>query len=512
MKKVVFLLLFYFSLDAFSQRSVRYQPPAFADTTRLQKVKATQAVVEKLYKEYADRFHFPALVFGVVGDGQLLYTGSTGYTDVAKKIPATTTSAFRIASMTKSFTALAILQLRDAGKLHLDDPVYTYIPEMKKLHYLTTDAPPITVRHLMTHAAGFPEDNPWGDRQLADTDKELLQLIENDPFFSNVPGITYEYSNLGFALLGKIVTNVSGKPYQQFIAENIFKPLGMNHTYWEYTKVPATQLAHGYRWQNEQWMEESLLHDGAYGAMGGLITSIEDFAKYMALHMAAWPPRNGAESVVLKRSSLREMHQPWNFNFLNTQYHNPDGRPCAIATSYSCGLRWTKDCDGITYIDHSGGLPGFGSQWRFLPEYGIGVLCFANRTYAPISVINAKVLDTILKLSQLKPRALPPSAILQKRKEELIKILPDWKGAENSRLFAENFFLDNPIDSLRKQATSLFTKAGKIVQVHEIVPQNQLRGAFVMEGEKKNIEIFFTLTPENPPLIQQLNMREVPKF
>ncbi|MBD0285169.1 MAG: serine hydrolase, partial [Flavisolibacter sp.] len=107
MKKVVFLLLFYFSLDAFSQRSVRYQPPAFADTTRLQKIKATQVVVEKLYKDYAERFHFPALVFGIVGDGQLLYTGSTGYTDVAKKIPATTTSAFRIASMTKSFTALA---------------------------------------------------------------------------------------------------------------------------------------------------------------------------------------------------------------------------------------------------------------------------------------------------------------------------------------------------------------------------------------------------------------------
>ncbi|MBD0365262.1 MAG: serine hydrolase, partial [Flavisolibacter sp.] len=139
-------------------------------------------------------------------------------------------------------------------------------------------------------------------------------------------------------------------------------------------------------------------------------------------------------------------------------------------------------------------------------------LCFANRTYAPISVINAKVLDTILKLSQLKPRALPASAILQHRKEELFKLLPDWKGAENSGLFAENFFLDNPIDSLRKQTAALFTKAGKIIQIHEMMPQNQLRGAFVIEGEKASIEIFFTLTPENPPLIQQLNMREVPKL
>jgi CubicO group peptidase (beta-lactamase class C family) len=100
-------------------------------------------------------------------DGKLVHTGGLGYTDVTAKIPVTSKSDFRIASMTKSLTAMAILKLRDEGKLKLDDPAYIYIPEMKNNKYLTKDATPITIRHLLTHAAGYPEDNPWGDRQLA---------------------------------------------------------------------------------------------------------------------------------------------------------------------------------------------------------------------------------------------------------------------------------------------------------------------------------------------------------
>ena len=107
-------------------------------------------------------------------------------------------------------------------------------------------------------------------RQLADTDEELLQLAYQGISFSNVPGVTFEYSNLGFALLGKIITNISGMPYQKYITENIMKPIGMNDSKWEYDDVPKERLAHGYRWEDETWKEEALLHDGSYGAMGGL--------------------------------------------------------------------------------------------------------------------------------------------------------------------------------------------------------------------------------------------------
>jgi CubicO group peptidase (beta-lactamase class C family) len=485
-----------------------YNPPAFTDTQRLQKIMAALPAAEALFKANAEQKHYPGFAFGIVVDGRLIHTGAFGYIDVAKKVAATVQSYFRIASMTKSITALAILQLRDAGKLRLDDAAAMYIPELKQVSYLTTDASPMTVRHLLTHSAGFPEDNPWGDRQLADSDAELLKLITSGVSFSNVPGITYEYSNLGFTLLGKIISNVTRQPYQQYITNHILKPLGMTHTYWEFEKVPPAQLAHGYRWLNGQWIEEPLEHDGAYGAMGGLITTIEDFSKYMALHMSAWPPRDGAENPVLKRSSFREMHQPWNLGPSRADYKFSDGRTCPYVSAYGYGLNWARICADRIMIGHSGGLPGFGSQWRFLPHYGIGVVSFANLTYANTGVVNAVVLDTLITLAGLTPRTLPPSPILQQRKDQLVKLLPHWNGAPQSGFFAENFFKDYLLDSLRKEAATLFETAGKIVSVHDVKPENNLRGSFVLEGEKRNLEVFFTLTPENPPLIQEYHIRE----
>jgi CubicO group peptidase (beta-lactamase class C family) len=499
------LLSFLFS---FSQNT--YRQPHFADTGRTQKIKATADVIGKLYADHANNNHFPGFVYAVVADGQVAFSGSMGFTDIETKQPATTTSAFRIASMSKSFTAVAILQLRDKGKLRLDDAAADYIPEMKSIAYLTTDAPTITIRHLLTHASGFPEDNPWGDRQLDDTDKELLALVHNVSF-SNVPGVAYEYSNLGFALLGQVVTNVSGMPYQQYITKNIFLPLGMKNTFWEYTQVAPKQLAHGYSWSDGQWKEVPLLHDGSFGAMGGIITTIEDFTKYMNFHLTAWPPRNGAESPVLKRSSLREMQAAHNFSGLNTRFKYASGRPCANTSAYAYGLRWSTDCDGKTFVGHSGGLPGFGSNWNILPEYGLGVVCFANVTYAPTGNFNLSILDTIVQLADLKPRVLPPSKILEQRQNELVQLLPNWKAAQRSGLFAENFFLDYDIASLQKQTSALFERAGKIIRTHPLKAENQLRGSFVLEGTNSNILVRFTLTPEKKPLIQEFHIQPADK-
>ena len=491
-----------------------YHPAVFSDAARIEKIKQALPVIDSIYKKHAAENHFPGISFGIVVDGQLIYKNSYGFTDIEKKIPVTSSSMFRIASMSKSFAAMAILKLREEQKLDLDDPVYFYIPVLKNIKDPTADAPHITIRHLLTHGAGFPEDNPWGDRQLADTDKELMEFIGKQISFSNPPGIAFEYSNLGFALLGKIITTVSGKRYQDYIKENIWEPLGMKNAEWEYANVPADKLAHGYRWLNNNWNEEQLLHDtpdGSWGAMGSMITSVDEFAKYMAFHLSAWPPSNAAEKGPVKRSAVREMHHPWRWNGFNPNFKYPDGRTCAVTSAYCYGLGWAKDCEGRTIISHSGGLPGFGSQWRIMPDYGIGVVAFANRTYSPFSTVNLRVLDTLIKLADLKPSQLPPSAILEKRKNELVKLLPDWNNAEQTGIFAENFFPDYPIDTLKKEAKDLFAKAGKIIAIKEIKPENQLRGTFILQGEKTDIQIFFTLSPENPPLIQEYHIRELPK-
>jgi len=491
-----------------------YQPATFADAGRMEKIMQAFPIIDKIFKDYADSNHLPGVAYGLVVDGKLVYKGNIGYTDIEKKTPVTSSSLFRIASMSKSFAAMAILKLRDEGKLNLDDPAYFYIPELKNLKYPTADAPHITVRHLLSHSAGFPEDNPWGDRQLADTDKDLLELIGKQLSFSNPPGIAYEYSNLGFALIGKIITNVSGMRYQDYIKKNIWEPLGMKTTTYEFADVAPDKLAHGYRWLNEKWNEETLLHDtkdGSWGAMGAMISSIDEFANYMAFHMSAWPPNNAPDNGPIKRSSVREMHHPWRFAGFNPNYKYPDGRTCPVTTAYCFGLGWTKDCDGKTYIAHSGGLPGFGSQWRIMPDYGIGIVSFANRTYSPMGFVNLQILDTIIKIAKLQPIQLSPSKILEQRKNDLVKLLPDWNNAEQSGIFSENFFPDYPIDTLKKYARDLYAKAGKIISVKEVKPDNQLRGSFIIEGEKTDIEVYFTLCPENPPLIQEYHIKEVPK-
>jgi CubicO group peptidase (beta-lactamase class C family) len=476
---------------------------------------------DKLFKDYAARNHYPGMVYGIVAGGRLVYTGSTGYADVSRGVPVTASTDFRIASMTKSFISVAILQLRDAGRLRLDDPASRWVPELAGQKGPASDAPAITIRELLTHSAGFPEDNPWGDRQLADTDAQLLALIRKGLSFSNSPGIGYEYSNTGFAILAYILEKVTGETYEQYVTAHILKPLGMTHTYFEYSDVPVSELAHGYRRIGGEWVEQPMLHTGIYGAMGGMITTMEDFAKYAAFQLAAWPSRSGKEEGPLKRSSCREMQQPWVFNNLNAAFAYPGGggyggggassggAACPLVSAYGYGIRWARDCKGKTMVGHTGGLPGFGSNWMILPDYGIGVICFANLTYANTSAIDMQVLDTLVTLARLRPRLPVPSPILLQRQKELVGMLPDFSGATKSPIFAMNFWQDYFVDSLRAEARALFARVGKIVRVGEMQPENNLRGSFLLEGERGALEVRFTLTPENPAKIQEYHIRFV---
>lgn len=501
----LFLLLPASSL--YAQFPAEFRAAAFnasaAERERL--VKEAMPVIEKIYKDYAEKNHFPGYAFGIVLDGKLVYSGSAGFADLKKQIPASTRSMFRIASMSKSFTSLALLKLRDEGKLDLDDPVEKYLPELKG-QGLTKDAPKITIRHIMTHSAGFPEDNPWGDRQLADTEADLIALIKKGLSFSNAAGLQYEYSNLGFAIQGYVIHKVSGLPYNEYIEKNILRPLGMSTTTYAYTKIPDKDLAKGYRYINKKWRDEPLLQDGIYGAMGGMITSIDEFAKYMQFHLLAWPERNDAESFAIPRSTLREMHQPARFIGLNTAVKLMDGKRKITTTSYNSGLNWMMDNEGKWSVGHSGGLPGFGSNWRILPEYGLGIALFANVTYAPTSAINMVVLDTLVKLAGLQPRVVQSSPILNKRKKELVSILPNWNSGALKSIFAENFFDDYPMNQLQEEAAALYFQSGKIVEVGPMVPENQLRGYCLLKGEKKTLRLSFTLTPENPALIQEYHL------
>lgn len=469
------------------------------------KIKSILPELDAKFETFRIQNHLSSVSYAVLVDGKIVHQSNKGIVNYKTNKIADNQSVYRIASMSKSFASVAILQLRDAGKLKLDDPVWKYIPELKGQKY-SADSPEITVRHLLTHAAGFPEDNPWGDRQLGISEAEMLKMFKKGISFSNEAGITYEYSNMGFAMLGQIIKNVSGQSYQSYIIDKIWKPLGMKNTYWDYTKVPDNQLVRGYRWLREQYIEQPFEGDGAYGIMGGILTSIEDFAKYMAFHQKAYRV-DAPNSPILKKSSLKEMHFPANFGSMNNRGYTGSGEPCNNVSFYGYGLRIDQNCNQIRSIGHSGGLPGFGSDWKIMPQYGIGIVTFTNGTYGSAALMNNQMVPYIIEKAGISQIPFPVSPILKQRQNELVKLLPSWENAEKTGIFAENFFMDYFPDLLKAEAEGIFEKAGKIVKVNEIVPENALRGKFLIECEKGNVEVSFTMSPENPPLIQAYSIK-----
>jgi CubicO group peptidase (beta-lactamase class C family) len=481
-----------------------YKAPEFENDNRVEKIKQIAPEIEKAMIEHAKGRHIPGIAYGIVVDDQLVIASADGILDVDTKNPSTTTSAFRIASMTKSFTAMAIIKLRDEGKLNLNDPVSKYIPEMSNLEYLTKDSPIININNLLTMTAGFPEDNPWGDRQLDESNEMLIGMIDDGVTFSNAPSFEYEYSNTGYALLGNIVSRVSGKPYQEYIKNNILQPLGMNNTYWEWNNVPKEELAIGYRWEDEQWKLEPMLHDGSFGSMGGLITTIEDFSKYVSFHLSAWPPRSNDDNGPVKRSSLREMQTP-QYPRLYPNARDYNGDTCVLMNGYGFGLGIATYCNDIKRVSHGGALPGFGSNYYFYPEYGIGVMAFGNLTYTgPLPI--SKVEQLLFDKGDIQPRKLPISDILAKRKTQVLDLVQNWDANLEKEIIAENFYLDKSRDKRMSQAKQIFAEAGAIVKVDDLTPLNQLRGRFNVQTENGVISMFFTLTPEKEPKVQRLDM------
>ena len=482
----------------------RIDPPRFTDPNRNARLQSAFSALDRVFADFISREHVPGAAWGIVIDGKLAHVGVAGYRELSSKAAVDADSVFRIASMTKSFTAIAILQLRDEGKLSLDDPAERYVPELKSLRYPTSDSPRITIRHLLSHAEGFPEDNPWGDQQLAVTGEQMSAMLRGGIPFSNAPGIAYEYSNYGFAILGRIVANVSKTPYRDYIATHVLKPLGMTSTTLDPVSVAPQRLAHGYRWEDEQWKEEPQLRDGAFGPMGGMLTSVRDLGRYVAAFVSAWPPRDGPESPPLKRSSLREMQQISRPR-ASTVTRNANGVIQLNAGGYGFGLGISETCSFGHVAVHSGGLPGFGSQMRWLPEYGVGLIAMGNRTYTGWGGVFAEALELLEKTGSLQRRAPQPSRALTEARDAVSRLIVHWDDALADRIAADNLFLDRSKDRRRREIEELRATVGACSPEGTFSDvENALRGSWSLKCERSDLSVSITLAPTTPPKVQFL--------
>jgi D-alanyl-D-alanine-carboxypeptidase/D-alanyl-D-alanine-endopeptidase len=464
------------------------------------------AEVDHIFADYVLDSHIPGLVYGIVADGKLVYVRGLGVQDLESNRPVTPNTLFRIASMTKAFTALTVLTLRDSGKLQLDALAETYVPELRGWKYPTQDSPRIRVRDLLNHTAGFVTDDPWGDRQTPMRDAEFSQLLRDGVPFARAPATAMEYSNLGFALLGRVISNVSGHPYAETITHSLLQPLGMQASGFVAEAAPRELRALGYRWEDDAWRLEPTLGPGAFGAMGGLQTNAIDYAKWVAYLLSAWPPRDDSDSGPAKRGTVRELAQGSNFPRLRARPGHTGTDACRQAATYAMGMWVAVDCDLGFTLSHSGGYPGYGSHVLLLPDRGVGLFAFANRTYAgPIGAVwdAAIVLN---KAGFLKDRPSPVSEQLGSAYRAVGAIYRQRDVEVASDQLAMNFLLDRAAAGWRQDLASLWKQVGDCDTAAAITATYALSGEFTWRCAHGRVSGTILLAPTRPPRIQSLKL------
>lgn len=441
--------------------------------------------VDRIFDTWAIDAHVPGLVYGLVVDGRLVHVRGAGLQDMASRKPVTPDSLFRIASMSKAFTALAILKLRDEGKIVLDAPAENYVPELKGWKYPTSDSPKITVRNLLTHSAGFVEDNPWGDRQQVMPEAEFTAVLKAGVPFARAPGLGMEYSNFGYATLGRIVSNVSGVRYEDYIQRNFMAPLGMTSSGYDIFAAPQDRRVIGYRWQDNGYVREPDMKDGAFGAMGGVETSAEDYARWVEFLLSAWPARDGADTGPVKRATVREIVTGTNFASGTMRNAAIGGTACRQAVAYGMAWRVIDDCDLGRVVTHTGGYPGYGSVVMLLPDKGVGLFAFASKTYAGASLPAFRAMLALNKAGALKDRETPVSGGLASAYEAARAV---WRtGGIEAAPIANNVLMDRDAPRWKALVEGLKKEVGTCDTDEAITPVSAMEGKFVWTCEHGRI-------------------------
>jgi CubicO group peptidase (beta-lactamase class C family) len=463
--------------------------------------------IDRLFADFQQSSHAPGLVYGIVADGRLVHVRGFGVQDLAAKRPVTPDSLFRIASMSKAFTGLAILKLRDEGKLSLDALAETYVPELEAWRYPTEDSPRIRVRDLLNHNAGFVTDDPWGDRQQVISEAEFTRMLRQGVPFTRAPGLGFEYSNFGYALLGRIVTNVSGMPYDQYIMRTIQRPLGMASTGYQVTDWPLQRRAIGYRWENEAWSEEPTMRHGVFGAMGGVQTSANDYARWIAFLLSGWPARDPAQAGPVSRATVREMASGSNVPRLRQRFGST---PVTQAAAYGMGLIAAQDPDLGNTLSHGGGYPGYGSHMLLLTDHGVGIFVFTNRTYNGGSGTAWDAAVALHKAGALKVRALPVSRSLAAGYRAAGAMYRSGSVEPGRKLLAMNFLMDRSAENWAKEFAKVRGDVGQCRTDSPVTPTGALSGTFRWECDKGALEGTVLLAPTDPAGIQAFRYTVLP--
>ena len=473
------------------------------------------AALTAIAARFAARGGQPGLAYGVIADGALVHAGGFGERWRGGPVPDADT-LFRIASMTKSFTAALVLKLRDNGALRLDDPAVDYVPELRGVAPPIAGCPPITIRHLLTMTAGFPTDDPWGDRQQGLAPAAFATLLaDGEARCAWVPGTKFEYSNLGYAVLGRVISSVTGLDYAHAVRTDVLEPLGLDRTGYEAADVDQIHLARGYQRDGAEWRELAPDPYGAFAPMGGIFSCVRDLSRWVAWFADAFSP--GDAGRPLSRQSRREM-QLGQVAITDEGSHVVVRFGGAASISYGFGLFAEDDPAFGTIVQHSGGYPGFGSQMRWHPSTGLGTVVLANSTYARAGALAGELLSALLT-AQARQRSERASSSIRgpfpggapwpetlTARDRISDLLSDWSDDVAAGLFAPNIELDRPLAQRRAEIDALRERIGQFA----VDPQrpaefdSPAHCRWWLAGATGTVAVEIKLAPLRQLLVQQL--------
>jgi len=499
------------------------------------------SAVDSVFERFWRTRPSPALAYGVVTTDGLVHSRGLGELRPGGG-PPTSTSLFRVASLTKSFTAAAALTLRDAGRLELDAPVHAYVPFLRGSWDPDGPWEPPTVRQLLTMGSGLPDDDPWADRLLGMTRDRFDRLLADGLRPAYRPGTTYAYSNLGYAILGRIVAQVSAETYGAFVTQGLLAPLRLARTGFTPAVASEAERAVGYEYEpatrgltrrrSTGWQPAVRLRSRAFSPAGGLWSCVDDLATWVKGFVDSHGKReSGQNEHPLGESSRRELQRV--ARLVPRAAPHVVGREgtsvfwcpsCASDTGsalsatarsgledeaesvgYGMGLM-TKTIPTMgTVVGHRGGLPGYGAAMWWHPASQLGVVALCNSTYAPVDqAAEQALLGAVRVLPSGKSSLWGECA---QALHAIVRLLTVWDESVAGSVFADNFDRTT-LGRVRSCFASVRACLGdplcEGIRMTDVASPAHAKWRIPMD--RGWVEVTVKMSPERRPMVQSLRL------
>lgn len=469
--------------------------------------------LDAFFAQYTGSNQARGLVYGLVGAQGLQHAAGFGAANDEDLLPSADT-VFPIASMSKSFVACAALVARDRGLLSLADSITSYFPEFIASGTAEDPCDPPTLGMLLSMSGGLTEDNSWVDPFINASEEDLLIQVGRGLRYSHLPGAVYEYSNLGYTLAGLAVGRAVGQPIEDFVAEQIFKPLGLTSTFFDSAAPVEIQRATGYSLDLAGcWTAYPTNVSAAFAAAGGILSTVRDLSTWVTWLGAAFRTRDSSEPDFLSRASRRELQRMHIVDTPSLTMHSDGGIHTEIS-GYGFGLQIITDLHRGTIVAHGGGLPGFRLFMCWHPNSGHAMVVLTNSHRGDPSALCKEALGRILARGNVPAETIvlwPETVELRAAAERLIR---HWDDDLAKQIFADNIQFDRPFPERRAELAQLTTDIGPLDEPRP--PSDVVSAASAAEvtwsipGQKGELLCMIHLTPVQPALIQEFVVQAVP--